>query len=89
MYSIFKTTLFSKAFLGLKGLKSKQKFRGKMITCTFISNTYLPLEEDMTDTLKYRLHYSSLEHVLMQREKVRMRKVNRNGSYTSAVKYII
>ena len=31
----------------------------------------------------------SLEHVLMQREKVRMRKVNRNGSYTSAVKYII
>ena len=26
----------------------------------------------------------SLEHVLMQREKVRMRKVNRNGSYTSA-----
>ena len=25
----------------------------------------------------------------MQREKVRMRRVNRNGSYTSAVKYII
>ena len=43
----------------------------------------------MHTCLKYRLHCWSLEHVLMQREKVRMRKVNRNGSYTSAVKYII
>ena len=34
---------------------------------------------------KYRLHCWSLEHVLMQREKVRMRKVNSNSSYTSAV----
>ena len=35
--------------------------------------------------LKYRLHCWSLEHVLMQHEKVRMRKVNGYGSYTSAV----
>ena len=34
--------------------------------------------------LKYRLHCWSLEHVLMQREKVRMRKVNSNGSYTAS-----
>ena len=64
-----------------------------MIRCTFISNAYFPLEEDRTDRadgyfLKYRLHCWncwSLEHVLMQREIVRMRKVNSNGSYTSAV----
>ena len=58
-----------------------------MITCSYIYFKCIPAFGRRYDGyfLKYRLHCWSLEHVLMQREKVRMRKVNSNGSYTSAV----
>ena len=62
-----------------------------MITCTYIYFKCIPAFGRRYDGyfLKYRLHCWSLEHVFDATREGKNEKVNRNGSYTSAVKYII